>query len=652
MWRKMIYQVSFFSVGFEKAFDSIDWKYLYNALKCFGFSEGIVDWIKLFYNDISSRTINNGWASSTFNISRGLRQGCPLSPYLYVICAELLAIRLRNSDIVEGIKILDHYFLLSQFADDTQFFLNGTAMSLNASLSLLEDFEKNSGLKINYEKSECFKIGQLRNNRRHFPTTHNIKWSKGPINVLGMKIPITDKHKIYQLNIDEKITQIRKTINFWMGRKLSLFGKVNILKSQILSKLTYALSVLPNLPVHYLEELQSVFYHFIWDFKIDRIKRNIQINNLKNGGISAPDLASYEKSLKMNWIKRYVNGTQSPWKIFLNKTLEEFGGELIFNCNLVEQDNRLNEIKNLFHRDLLKKWFLVNPWSEDINNHRINSKIIWNNKNIKVYGKTVCYKDWLEKGICMVGDLFKDGNLMDVEEFKIKYGLQTNCLTYFGLCTAIPREWKNRIVNERQNRPLNIYSNDFFYLINTEKPNRYFYWKLVNNNGKFPFKIFNKWKSVFPNLLCNDLNAAFVLIPKTTIEIKIRNFQYKFLHRILPNNKLLYYMQKVDSSTCAFCKQEEDSLEHMFWNCSITQKFLHEIKLYLGNTFGEDFNLRKQEFFLGILGTEDYKLINHIYFLIKFYVFRCFISKSIPGREAFIFYLKQFVCLFVCLFRV
>ena len=597
-----------------------------------------MNWIKLFYNNITSRTINNGWASSPFKISRGLRQGCPLSPYLYVLCAELLAIKLRNTDSVEGIHIINKTFLLSQFADDTQMFLKGTEHALNASLVVLENLEKVSGLKINFEKSECYKIGSIRNDRREINTIHNVKWSKGPINVLGVIIPITDKKNIFKLNLEDKIASIRQTMQIWLKRNLSILGKVNILKSQLLSKLTYVLSVLPNLPLHYIEEIQSMFFKFIWNYKKDKIKRNIQINTIKHGGLSVPDIATYQKSLKMSWVKRYLTSNLSPWKLFLDETLRDFGGKLIFNGDMSPTDKRFETIKNDFHKDILVNWFTLKETSNKPFSLKIGPIIIWNNKNIKIQDKTICYKQWIEKGIISIGDLFINGRFIDYNHFIQRYGITTDFITYHGVYSALPNEWKEKMTNENQVRPYNILTDDLYLLLNTNKPNRIIYWKLLSRKGKHTDNIYNKWRLSFPNLMKQDLERCFLIPYKVTVETKMRNFQYKFLHRILPNNKILLYMHKVESNLCTFCKTEIDSIDHMFWSCSKITTFLELIRLYLEEKFGPGFDLKKQEYFLGIL-SDKYTVINHIYILLKFYIFRCFITKSLPSRDAFVNYL-------------
>ena len=92
-------------IDFEKAFDSIEWDFLYQSLEAFNFGPTLIRWIKTFYNNVSSCVINNGLFFEQFKLERGVRQGDPLSPYLFVVAIEILAISLRSNEHIEGIEI-------------------------------------------------------------------------------------------------------------------------------------------------------------------------------------------------------------------------------------------------------------------------------------------------------------------------------------------------------------------------------------------------------------------------------------------------------------------------------------------------------------------------------------------------------------------
>ena len=76
-------------VDFEKAYDSLEWDFMINVLKHFNFGTDLIKWIKTFYTNIESCISNNNVTSQYFKISRGLRQGDPLSSYIFILCVEI-----------------------------------------------------------------------------------------------------------------------------------------------------------------------------------------------------------------------------------------------------------------------------------------------------------------------------------------------------------------------------------------------------------------------------------------------------------------------------------------------------------------------------------------------------------------------------------
>ena len=146
-------------INFEKAFDSVSWDFLFNVLNFFNFGDSFIKWVKLLYNKCQSCVIVNGHLSEWFYLQRGCRQGDPLSPYLLVICAEILAILIRCHGGIKGITVGGVEFLVSQYADETSLILDGSRESLENCLKVLKLNANASGLCVNIDKTKVVWIG-------------------------------------------------------------------------------------------------------------------------------------------------------------------------------------------------------------------------------------------------------------------------------------------------------------------------------------------------------------------------------------------------------------------------------------------------------------------------------------------------------------
>ncbi len=108
-------------LDFYKAFDTIEHQFLLKSLKLFG--DAIVDTITMFYNGINSSVVINFNTSNRFDILCGVRKGCPISPFLFLLVTELLSLSIVQNQELEGISVLGREIKISQLADDTTLFL-------------------------------------------------------------------------------------------------------------------------------------------------------------------------------------------------------------------------------------------------------------------------------------------------------------------------------------------------------------------------------------------------------------------------------------------------------------------------------------------------------------------------------------------------
>ena len=95
----------------------------------------------------------------------------------------------------------------------------------------------------------------------------------------------------------------------WHHRKLTLLGKVTVIKTYALPKLIYPLTVLNNPPKHILDDINKTIFSFIWNDKPDKIKRNIVTQNYEIGGLKVPDIYKLAQSIKASWVKRILDSS-------------------------------------------------------------------------------------------------------------------------------------------------------------------------------------------------------------------------------------------------------------------------------------------------------------------------------------------------------
>jgi retron-type reverse transcriptase len=151
----------FIKLDIFKAFDTINWSYLLYIVNHLGFTQKWRNWISSLWCTTSSAFLVNGIPDKKFFHCKGVRQGDPLSPMIFLLAMELLHILFRKAQDAELLGCLSREcdtFRVSLYADDVAIFINPSEKEFNVVLEILSDFDEASDLFTNMGKTECFPI--------------------------------------------------------------------------------------------------------------------------------------------------------------------------------------------------------------------------------------------------------------------------------------------------------------------------------------------------------------------------------------------------------------------------------------------------------------------------------------------------------------
>ena len=353
-----------FSINFRKCFDMIEFDVIYKSLDFFGFGEKIINLIKLLYTGFTVSVQNNGNFLNEIRIECSVHQGGPNSMYLFLLCAEVLAIELRKNPDISGLFVKQIEYLLSQYADDMDMFTINDKNMIKRIIDVFERFRQNSGFTINYDKTQLYRIGSLEHTKsdEYVKIAENIdiKITNKPINVLGVWIAHELKD-IYSLNYDSIVQQVHDILNSWQHRGLSIIGKISVINTLCASLFVYKMQVLTSIKDDIVSKLHKEFSDFIWGGGVPKISLKMLQGNKADGGLGLVNLHIKDASLKIGWISYLFTDPELMNLAYtcINCSLKEN----IWLCNL-----KVNDIKTVltprgkdsFWIDVLRSWATLN----------------------------------------------------------------------------------------------------------------------------------------------------------------------------------------------------------------------------------------------------------------------------------------------------
>ena len=293
-------------IDFEKAFDTLSFSFIKQVFDFFNFGPMFKNWIALFFNNMENAVQLNGFLSDFFIIGRGCRQGDPISAYIFILCAEILAIKIRKCKQMKGITIDNEEYKISQFADDTYLLMDGSEETLNTTLQLLHSFSQYSGLNVNFEKTHVVWIGSLKYSTRSIKTRWKLVWGCTQFKLLGLNFDV-DLPKMIELNYNDKLVKLENIIAHWNRRELTPLGRITVVKTLILPMFIHLFVSLPQPGEAICKVLNDKVLKFVWQGP-SKIKAKVITKYFDEGGLKMLDINAFMKSLKLSWIRKVIQG--------------------------------------------------------------------------------------------------------------------------------------------------------------------------------------------------------------------------------------------------------------------------------------------------------------------------------------------------------
>ena len=443
------------SLDLEKAFDKVNWEAIIKILEIFNFGPAYCHMVRMLYSGTSSCTINNGYTSEFFPLERALRQGCPYSPPAFLLIAEILALKIKQNEEIKGIKITDKKEKkISQYADDVWASLIATDKSLNAFFNETQAFAQNTGLKINYDKTQIMRIGSLRDSDAQFYAQRQLLWSDH-VKVLGIDV-FAEPGKL-QINYENSYKKIQNVLELWSLRGLTPIGKILVLNTLAASQLIYKMFALPTPNKgFFFTKLRRTFREFIWESKTPRVAYCNLIKPVSKGGLNLTDLEARHQAVKITWVRKSILSNAS-WKDMIESmlpiTLED-----IWECNLHHRDVEKCLSQSEIWRSIFGEWAKLH-FQKPTTVNEILTQNMWLNSCIVINNEPFVFRKLYAAGVRTISDiyLFDEGRFKSFQEIGYDYGTNIGPFTqYCALVKAIPVEWKNLIRSAGKNQIDNI----------------------------------------------------------------------------------------------------------------------------------------------------------------------------------------------------
>ena len=318
----------------EKAYDKIAHDYLWKVLRAFGIPEEFITTVKALYQEAETHVMINGHLSSKFRVTRGVRQGDPMSCLLFDLAIEPLAASLRDSQL-KGYEIpgSEEKLIANLFADDTTTFLSAED-NMDDLENILTKWCKASSAKFNIQKTEVIPIGtpeyraqlvetrKINNHSTEIPPHIHIAKDGEPVRILGTWIG----NKIDDENVwTPLLGKIDRALERWEKGNPTIEGR-KLVVQMVVGGMTQYLTQVQGMPTAIEKRLEKRIRKFIWGERtLSPVNFETVLAPIQKGGRSVLDIKTRNEAIDLMWLKSYLqfDNNRPLWALVADAIMAE-----------------------------------------------------------------------------------------------------------------------------------------------------------------------------------------------------------------------------------------------------------------------------------------------------------------------------------------